>query len=117
MLLRRADEAPALRIEASAEARVFGPRGTQNDKTSFRRSSMLCCDGALCPRSLGGALLSACRSSIDGAAEAVYMINGIEVNRIFNMTYNGQPLSEGFISVQAEWAELYYRNIRYKLDE
>jgi hypothetical protein len=54
---------------------------------------------------------------IDGAAEAIYMINGIEANRIFNMTYNGQPLSEGFISVQAEWAELYYRNIQYKLNE
>ncbi|MEO8182914.1 MAG: DUF1080 domain-containing protein [Deltaproteobacteria bacterium] len=54
---------------------------------------------------------------IDGAAEAIYMLNGMEVNRILNMTYNGQPLSQGFISVQAEWAELYYRNIQYKLDE
>jgi hypothetical protein len=54
---------------------------------------------------------------IDGAAEAIYMVNDIEVNRVFNMTYNGQPLSEGFISVQAEYAELYYRNIQYKLDE
>jgi hypothetical protein len=33
------------------------------------------------------------------------------------MAYNGQPLSEGFISVQAEFAELFYRNIQYKLDE
>jgi hypothetical protein len=54
---------------------------------------------------------------IDGAAEAIYRVNDIEVNRIFNMTHDGQPLREGFISVQAEYAELYYRNIRYKLDE
>jgi hypothetical protein len=54
---------------------------------------------------------------IDGAAEAIYRVNDIEVNRIFNMTHDGQPLREGFISVQAEYAELYYRNIQYKLDE
>jgi hypothetical protein len=54
---------------------------------------------------------------IDGATQAIYMVNGVEVNRVFNMTYNGQPLSEGFVSVQAEFAELFYRNIRYKLDE
>jgi hypothetical protein len=54
---------------------------------------------------------------IDGAAEAIYMVNDVEVNRVFNMTYNGQPLSEGFVSVQAEFAELFYRNIRYKLNQ
>lgn len=54
---------------------------------------------------------------IDGATQAIYMVNGVEVNRVFNMTYSGQPLSEGFVSVQAEFAELFYRNIRYKLDE
>jgi hypothetical protein len=54
---------------------------------------------------------------IDGAAEAIYMVNDVEVNRVLNMTYNGQPLSEGFVSVQAEYAELFYRNIRYKLNE
>jgi hypothetical protein len=54
---------------------------------------------------------------VDGATEAIYVVNGVEVNRIFNMAYNGQPLSEGFISVQAEYAELFYRNIRYRLDE
>jgi hypothetical protein len=55
--------------------------------------------------------------SVDGAAEAVYTVNGVEVNRVFNMIHNGQPLSEGFISVQAEYAELFYRNIQYRLDE
>jgi len=54
---------------------------------------------------------------IDGAAEAIYMVNDVEVNRVFNMTYNGQPLSEGFVSVQAEFAELFYREIRYKLNQ
>lgn len=54
---------------------------------------------------------------VDGASEATYIVNGVEVNRIFNMTYNGQPLSEGFVSVQAEYAELFYRDIRYRLNE
>jgi hypothetical protein len=54
---------------------------------------------------------------IDGATEAIYVVNGVEVNRVFNMVYNGQPLSEGFVSVQAEFAELFYRDIRYRLDE
>jgi hypothetical protein len=54
---------------------------------------------------------------VDGATEAIYNVNGVEVNRVFNMVYNGQPLSEGFISVQAEFAELFYRNIQYRLDE
>jgi hypothetical protein len=55
--------------------------------------------------------------TVDGAAEAIYTVNGVEVNRVFNMTHDGQPLSEGFISVQAEFAELFYRDIRYKLNE
>jgi hypothetical protein len=55
--------------------------------------------------------------TVDGAAEAVYSVNGVEVNHVFDMTHDGQPLSEGFISVQAEYAELFYRNIRYKLNE
>jgi hypothetical protein len=54
---------------------------------------------------------------IDGADEAVYMVNGVEVNRVFNMTYDDQPLSEGYVCVQAEFAELFYRNIKYKLNE
>jgi hypothetical protein len=54
---------------------------------------------------------------VDGASEAIYMVNGVEVNRVFNMTYDGQPLREGFVSVQAEYAELFYRDIRYRLNE
>jgi hypothetical protein len=54
---------------------------------------------------------------VKGADEAIFMVNGVEVNHIYNMTYDGQPLSEGRISVQAEWAEIFYRNIQYKVDE
>ncbi len=54
---------------------------------------------------------------IDGADEAIYMVNGVEVNRILNMKHNGQPLTDGHISVQAEYAELFYRNIRYKVND
>jgi hypothetical protein len=38
-------------------------------------------------------------------------------NRVLNMKYNGQPLTDGHISIQAEYAELFYRNIRYKVNE
>jgi hypothetical protein len=54
---------------------------------------------------------------VNGADEAVYMVNGKEVNRVLNMKHNGQPLTSGFISIQAEFAELFYRNIRYKKNE
>jgi hypothetical protein len=54
---------------------------------------------------------------VDGADGAVYMVNGVEVNRVLNMKYDGQPLSDGYVCVQAEFAELFYRNIKYKLNE
>lgn len=55
-----------------------------------------------------------CEITVNGADMSVYMLNGVEVNRVYNFTYNGQPLSEGYVSVQAEWAEVFYRNIRYR---
>ncbi len=54
--------------------------------------------------------------NVDGGAEAIFMLNGVEVNRVYNMTYDNAPLTEGFISIQAEMAELFYRNIRYRLN-
>jgi hypothetical protein len=55
-----------------------------------------------------------CEITVNGAESAVYVLNGIEVHRLYNFTYNGQPLDRGFVSVQAEWAEIFYRNIRYR---
>jgi hypothetical protein len=55
--------------------------------------------------------------TVDGGAEAVYVVNGVEVNHVYNMKYNGQPLSEGYVSVQAEYAEVFYRNLWYKLNQ
>lgn len=54
-----------------------------------------------------------CEITVDGAASAIFTLNGVEVHRLYDFTYQGQPLEEGFISVQAEWAEIFYRNIRY----
>jgi hypothetical protein len=58
-----------------------------------------------------------CEITVNGAESAVYELNGVEVHRLYNFSYQGQPLDRGFVSVQAEWAEIFYRNIRYrKLD-
>lgn len=53
---------------------------------------------------------------VNGADDAAFLVNGKEVNHVYNMKYNGAPLSEGRISVQAEYGEVYYRNIRYKVN-
>jgi hypothetical protein len=55
-----------------------------------------------------------CEITVNGAESAVYVLNGVDVNRLYNFSYNGQPLDRGFVSVQAEWAEIFYRNIRYR---
>jgi hypothetical protein len=55
--------------------------------------------------------------TVNGDAEAIFKVNDVEVKRVFNMKYNGVPLSEGYVSIQAEFAELFYRNIRYKLED
>jgi Domain of Unknown Function (DUF1080) len=49
--------------------------------------------------------------------EAEYKLNGVVVNRVFNMEYNDgqwQRLTGGPIMLQAEFAEVSYRNIRIK---
>ncbi len=56
--------------------------------------------------------------TVRGAAEAIFELNGKVVNRIENLTYvvDGErvPLEKGRIGLQAEFAELMYRNIRIK---
>ncbi|MFK7851793.1 MAG: DUF1080 domain-containing protein [Akkermansiaceae bacterium] len=56
--------------------------------------------------------------TVRGAEEAVFELNGKVVNRIGKMTYevDGKriPLKKGRIGLQAEYAELMYRNIRIK---
>jgi len=55
-----------------------------------------------------------CEVTVYGADEAVFVLNGHEVNRLYTFSYDGQPLDRGFVSLQAEWAEVFYRHIRYK---
>jgi uncharacterized protein len=47
-------------------------------------------------------------------ASSTHVVNGVVVNRSFNQTLNGQPLTRGRIALQAEGAEITYRNIRIK---
>ncbi|MGB6222948.1 3-keto-disaccharide hydrolase [Haloferula sp.] len=56
--------------------------------------------------------------TVRGSEEATFELNGKVVNRIGKMSYevDGKrvPLSKGHIGLQAEYAELLYRNIRIK---
>lgn len=50
---------------------------------------------------------------------ALFYLNGKLVNQIYDMSYKNQvdqilPLTDGNIALQAEWAEIYYRNIKIK---
>jgi uncharacterized protein len=47
-------------------------------------------------------------------ASSTHIVNGVVVNRSFNQTLNGQPLTHGRIAFQAEGAEITYRNIQIK---
>ena len=50
--------------------------------------------------------------------KATFVLNGEVVNEIMNIQkMEGEklvPLTKGYIGLQAEWAELLYRNIRIK---
>jgi uncharacterized protein len=45
---------------------------------------------------------------------STHIVNGVVVNRSFNQTLNGEPLTSGRIALQAEGAEITYRNIEIK---
>jgi uncharacterized protein len=47
-------------------------------------------------------------------ASSTHIVNGVVVNRSFNQTLNGKPLTSGRIAFQAEGAEITYRNIQIK---
>ena len=56
---------------------------------------------------------------VHGAEKAVYIFNGEVVYEIENMKQKNEageyvPLEKGHIGLQAEWAEILYRNIRIK---
>jgi len=58
--------------------------------------------------------------TVHGAADAEYKVNGTVVNRLFDMecSANGTtfaPLDRGPIALQAEFAEVYFRNIKIKV--
>ena len=57
------------------------------------------------------------RVTVDGANSAVFELNDtILLDGIsdFTVRRSGEPLEKGRVGVQAEWAELWYRNIRIK---
>jgi hypothetical protein len=57
--------------------------------------------------------------TVHGSTDAEYKVNGTVVNRVLEMECNAggawQPLDHGPIALQAEWAEVYFRNIRIKM--
>ena len=57
--------------------------------------------------------------TVHGSTDAEYRVNGTVVNRLYNLECNTggswQPLARGPIAVQAEFAELYFRNIQIKI--
>ena len=57
--------------------------------------------------------------AVHGATDAVYTVNGTVVNRLYNFECNTGgswgPAERGPIAVQAEFAELYFRNIKIKI--
>jgi hypothetical protein len=56
--------------------------------------------------------------TVHGATDAEYKVNGTVVNRVFDMECNEGgnwgPLDHGPIALQAEFAEVYFRNIKIK---
>ncbi len=56
--------------------------------------------------------------TVHGSTDAEFKVNGTVVNRVFDMECNEagtwKPLDRGPIALQAEWAEVYFRNIRLK---
>ncbi|MDO5971785.1 DUF1080 domain-containing protein [Flavivirga aquimarina] len=46
--------------------------------------------------------------------KAKYYLNGVLINEITNANYGGLTCTSGFIALQAEYAELIYRNIKIK---
>jgi len=56
--------------------------------------------------------------TVHGSNDAEYKVNGTVVNRVFSMECNEggtwKPLDHGPIALQAEFAEVYFRNIRIK---
>ncbi|MGJ8656817.1 MAG: 3-keto-disaccharide hydrolase [Akkermansiaceae bacterium] len=56
---------------------------------------------------------------VEGSKKATFILNGEEVLEVFDMEEKNKdgkyvPLSKGRIGLQAEWAEILYRNIRIK---
>jgi hypothetical protein len=56
--------------------------------------------------------------TVHGSKDAEYKVNGTVVNRVFSMECNEggswKPLDHGPIALQAEFAEVYFRNVRIK---
>lgn len=57
--------------------------------------------------------------TVHGSESAEYSVNGAIVNTLFdfecNVSGNWEPLDSGPIALQAEWAELYFRNVKIKV--
>ncbi len=57
--------------------------------------------------------------TVHGSKDAEFKVNDTVVNRVFDMECDEggglKPLDHGPIAMQAEWAEVYFRNLRIKV--
>jgi hypothetical protein len=57
--------------------------------------------------------------TVNGSEKAEYKVNGTVVNEVFDMECNENgtwaPLTQGPIALQAEYAEIYFRDVRIKM--
>jgi hypothetical protein len=57
--------------------------------------------------------------TVHGSKSAEYSVNGTIVNALYdfecNVSGKWEPLASGPIALQAEWADLYFRDVKIKL--
>jgi hypothetical protein len=57
--------------------------------------------------------------TVHGSRDAEYRVNGTVVNRLYNLECNTggswQPLASGPIALQAEFSEIYFRNVKIRI--
>lgn len=99
-----------LQVDTTRSGRFYDPKG--NKKSGGSCQTKL---GTEKPQSEWNEM----EIHVHGAEKATFILNGEVVHELTNMQQKDKdgkftPLSQGHIGLQAEWAEILYRNIRIK---
>ena len=99
-----------LRVDTKGKDKYFHPKGKKRTGRSYPTQL-----GAEKPRGEWNEM----EIQVHGSKKATFIFNGEVVHEITNFTQKDKdgkvvPLEKGRIGLQAEWAELMYRNIRIK---